>query len=98
MPGELAAGYLAAGVSPLNTQQSTREAIADGVITAKVRVALGEDPITASYDICVETWAGVVQLTGFVGTHVVRIEALYVAGHIRGVLRVDDSLDVRKPI
>lgn len=79
----------------MNTQQSTREAITDGVITAKVRAALGEDPITASYDICVETLAGIVELSGFVGTNSVRIEALHVTEHVHGVLRVQDLLDVR---
>jgi hyperosmotically inducible protein len=76
-------------------QQSTRGAITDGVITAKVRAALGEDPITGSYDICVETLAGIVELTGFVETEIVRIEALHVAEHVHGVLRVQDLLDVR---
>ncbi|WP_161965852.1 BON domain-containing protein [Steroidobacter cummioxidans] len=80
----------------MSTQQSTREAITDGVITAKVRAALGEDPITASYDICVQTLAGIVELSGFVGTDIVRIEALHVTGHVHGVLRVEDSLDVRR--
>jgi hyperosmotically inducible protein len=79
----------------MSTQQTTREAIADGVITAKVRAALGEDSITASYDICVETLAGIVELSGFVGTDVVRIEALLVTEHVHGVLRVQDLLDVR---
>jgi len=77
-------------------QQSTREAITDGVITAKVRAALDEDPITASYDICVATLAGVVELSGFVGTDIVRTEALHVTEHVHGVLRVENSLDVRR--
>ena len=79
----------------MSTQQSTREAITDGVITAKVRAALGEEPITASYDICVETLAGIVELSGFVGTDIVRVEALHVTELVRGVLRVEDLLDVR---
>ncbi|HEY5755306.1 MAG TPA: BON domain-containing protein [Steroidobacter sp.] len=78
----------------MGTQQ-TREAITDGVITAKVRAALVEDSITASYDIHVETLAGIVELSGFVETEVVRTEALHVTEHVRGVLRVQDSLDVR---
>jgi hyperosmotically inducible protein len=78
----------------MSTQQ-TREAITDGVITAKVREALCEDPITASYDIRVETLAGIVELSGFVETDDVRIEALHVTEHIRGVRRVQDLLDVR---
>lgn len=79
----------------MSTQQSTREAITDGVITAKVRAALGEDPITATYDIAVNTLGGIVELTGFVDTQIVRSEALQVTRHIDGVLRVEDQLDVR---
>lgn len=79
----------------MSTQQSTREAITDGVITAKVRAALAEDSITASYDIRVETLAGIVELSGFVGTDIVRMEALLVTEHVQGVLRVENLLDVR---
>lgn len=77
------------------TQQSTREAISDGVITARVRAALAHDPITATYDIHVETLAGVVQLTGFVETTSIRIVASRLAKYVDGVLQVDDSLDCR---
>ena len=38
------------------------------------------DPITAEYDIHVETFKGIVELTGFVETTTVRAEALQVAG------------------
>jgi len=79
----------------MNTQQSTRESITDGVITARVKVALAEDPITASYQIGVETLSGTVELTGFVETPTVRGEALHVAGLVDGVQRVRNSLDVR---
>jgi hyperosmotically inducible periplasmic protein len=79
----------------MSMQNSTRKAITDGVITAKVRAALCADPITAGYDICVETMAGVVELTGFVETEIVRTEALQVTEHVHGVLQVQDLLDVR---
>lgn len=77
------------------TQQSTREAISDGVITARVRAALATDPITANYDIHVETMAGVVQLTGFVETTSTRIVASRLAKYVDGVSQVEDSLDCR---
>jgi osmotically-inducible protein OsmY len=79
----------------MGMQQSTRQAIADGVITAKVRAALEEDPVTAHHDISVETLAGIVALSGFVETDIVRVEALQVTAHVRGVLRVTNLLDVR---
>lgn len=76
--------------------QAPREAIRDGVITAKVRAALATDPLTATYDIHVETFAGVVQLTGFVETTSIRIEALRLAKYVDGVRQVDDLLDCRR--
>ncbi|MDY6947126.1 MAG: BON domain-containing protein [Pseudomonadota bacterium] len=79
----------------MSRQHTTREAITDGVITAKVRAALAEDPITASYDIYVETMAGIVELTGFVDTTSVSVEAIVVAKRVHGVLQVQDSLDLR---
>lgn len=77
-------------------QQSTRGAISDGLITAKIRAALATDPLTAEYEIFVETWNGVVELTGFVETATVRAEALQLAKYVPGVVRVQDSLELRR--
>lgn len=79
----------------MSMQQTTRGAITDGVITAKVRGALRDDSITAGHDIRVATLAGIVELSGFVATDIIRIEALHVTEHVDGVLRVEDLLDVR---
>jgi hyperosmotically inducible protein len=76
-------------------QQSTREAITDGVIAARVKAALVVDPLTVASDIHVETLAGIVQLTGFVETIVVRDAALQIAWDVEGVQQVNDSLDIR---
>jgi hyperosmotically inducible periplasmic protein len=76
-------------------QQSTREAITDGVIAARVKAALLVDPITIDSEIHVETLAGVVQLTGFVETTIVRDAALQLAQNVEGVRQVNDSLDIR---
>lgn len=81
---------------PSPTQQPTREAISDGVITARVRAALAHDPVTATYDIHVDTQAGVVHLTGFVETTSIRIVASRLAKYVDGVQQVDDSLDCRR--
>jgi hyperosmotically inducible protein len=77
-------------------QQGTREAISDGVITARVKSGLVDDPITAAYDIRVETFKGIVELTGFVETSDVRLEAVRVAHDVEGVQQVTDSLDIRR--
>ncbi|HWK74367.1 MAG TPA: BON domain-containing protein [Povalibacter sp.] len=76
-------------------QQSTREAINDGVIAARVKAALLVDPLTVPYDIHVETLAGIVELSGFVETTLARDAALQLAQKIEGVQQVHDSLDIR---
>jgi hyperosmotically inducible periplasmic protein len=76
-------------------QQGAREAISDGVITARIKVGLMADSLTAPYDIHVETFKGIVELTGFVETTTVRAEALHVAEDVEGVQQVNDSLDIR---
>jgi hyperosmotically inducible periplasmic protein len=76
-------------------QQKARDAISDGVITARIKLGLIADPITATYDIHVETFKGIVELTGFVETTTVRAEALQVAHDVDGVQQVTDLLDIR---
>jgi hyperosmotically inducible protein len=77
-------------------EQSAPEAISDGVITAKIKVGLNADPITARYGIHVETFKGVVELSGFVETTSVRDEAVQLAQAVAGVRQVKDSLDIRR--
>jgi hyperosmotically inducible protein len=50
--------------SATRTQQAPGEAIDDSLLTAKVKAALIEDPVTKARDINVETYRGVVQLAG----------------------------------
>jgi hyperosmotically inducible periplasmic protein len=76
-------------------QQSTRAAVSDGIITARVKAALHRDPTTAAFDIHVDTLANVVELRGFVETTLVRDEALEVARSVEGVEQVKDALDIR---
>ena len=47
------------------TAQSAGEVIDDGVVTAKVKARLVDDPVTKAYPINVETFKGTVQLSGF---------------------------------
>jgi osmotically-inducible protein OsmY len=90
-------GLSVVGCSSTPTQQSTGEAIEDGVVTAKVKAALVGDPVTKAHQINVETFKGTVQLTGYVETDQARSRALEVARNVEGVKRVRDALDLRKP-
>ena len=51
----------------------------DSVITGKVKAALVADPTTKAHQISVETFQGVVQLSGFVDTTEARSRATQVA-------------------
>ena len=87
---------LIAGCSSTPTQQSTGQAIDDGVVTAKVKAKLIEDPVTKSHQINVETFKGSVQLSGFVETEQARSRALQLAKDTAGVKIVKDALEVRR--
>jgi hyperosmotically inducible protein len=85
-----------AGCSSTPTQQSTGQAIDDGVVTAKVKAKLIEDPVTKAHQINVETFKGRVQLSGFVESNQARTRALQLAKDVDGVKQVTDALEVRK--
>ena len=84
------------GCSSTPTQQSTGQAIDDGVVTAKVKAKLIEDPVTKAHQINVETFKGTVQLSGFVESDQARSRALQLARGTEGVKSVKDALEIRK--
>jgi hyperosmotically inducible protein len=83
-----------AACSPTRTQQSAGEVIDDSVVTAKVKTALIEDPVTKAHDIDVETYRGVVQLGGFVDSAAQKSRASEVARTVAGVTEVRNDLRV----
>lgn len=89
-------GTLVAGCSSTPSQQSTGEAIDDGVVTARVKAKLVEDPVTKAHQINVDTFKGTVQLSGFVESEQARSRALQLARDVDGVKQVKDALQIRK--
>ncbi|WP_116807092.1 BON domain-containing protein [Steroidobacter cummioxidans] len=83
------------GCSSTPTQQSTGQAIDDGVVTAKVKAKLIEDPVTKAHQINVETFKGTVQLSGFVESDQARTRALQLARSTDGVKSVKDAMQIR---
>jgi len=77
------------------TQQPTAEVIDDGIVTAKVKAALIDDPLTKVHQINVETFKGNVQLSGFVESDEARSRALKLARDVDGVRNVKDAMEVR---
>lgn len=89
-------GAAVVGCTSTPTQQAAGQAIDDGVVTAKVKAALVEDPVTKAHHINVETFKGQVQLSGYVESDEARNRALQVAKDIEGVRNVKDAMQVRK--
>lgn len=78
-----------------STQSSTGEYIDDSVITTKVKALLAEDDFLKSFQISVETYKGVVQLSGFVDTQDAAARAGQIARSVEGVKSVKNDLIVK---
>ncbi len=85
---------LAPGCASTPTSSSTGEYIDDSVITTKVKAALIRNDATPGGAIKVETFKGVVQLSGFVDTVVEKSEAGSVAAKVPGVKNVSNDIIV----
>ena len=76
-------------------EQTAGEVVDDGVVTAKVKAKLVDDPVTKAYQIDVETFKGTVQLSGSVDSAEARSRATQLAREVGGVKDVKNSLQVR---
>jgi hyperosmotically inducible protein len=85
---------LVGACSSTRTQQAPGEVIDDSLLTAKVKAALIEDPVTKAHDINVETYRGVVQLGGFVESAEQKEKATQVTRSVTGVKEVRNDLRV----
>ena len=98
-PSVIAAALAATSLAcaPGAGQRSTGEYVDDKVVSAKVKAALIDDPATKAYQIDVETYDGVVQLSGFVDDKQAALTAEELAESVRGVKDVKNDLHVRRP-
>lgn len=83
------------GCASTTTESSTGEFIDDTVITAKVKAAIFNDEELSASEINVETFKGVVQLSGFVSDRSDVSQAAVVARGVAGVVSVRNSLVVK---
>jgi osmotically-inducible protein OsmY len=84
-----------AGCAATRTSESTGEYIDDSSITAKVKTQLAEDDVLKAFKINVETYKGVVQLSGFVDSLQTKERAGQTAAAVKGVRSVKNSLAVK---
>ena len=84
-----------AGCAANRTTESTGQYVDSSTITAKVKTAILEDPSLKSFQIGVETYKDVVQLSGFVNSTEIRNHATVVASSVSGVRSVKNDLVVK---
>ena len=93
----LAALAMAATLGCASTSKSegTGEYVDDTVITTKVKAAILGEPTLKSAEINVETFKGVVQLSGFVASPANVSTATKIAGDVGGVKSVKNDMRVK---
>lgn len=83
------------GCASTQTHESTGQYVDDSAITTKVKSAIFTDPALKVLQINVETYKGVVQLSGFVDSSQSASRAGEVARSIPGVVSVKNNLVVK---
>ena len=82
----------ALGCASTSTRESTGEYIDDAAITTKVKTAILNEPSLKVFQIHVETYKNVVQLSGFVNTRADMDKAVEVARTVGGVSSVKNDM------
>ncbi len=83
------------GCAATPKQEGTGEYIDDTVLTTKVKAAVFNEPSLKSAEINVETFKGVVQLSGFVSSQTEINKAAEVARSVTGVKSVKNDMRVK---
>ncbi|TXL65298.1 BON domain-containing protein [Zeimonas arvi] len=85
----------AAGCAGTRTSEGTAEYVDDSVITGKVKLAILNEPTLKSAEINVETFKGVVQLSGFVNSRADIDKAVAVTRGVAGVKSVKNDMRLK---
>lgn len=75
--------------------ESTGEYFDDVMLTSKIKASILGDARTKFLQIHVETFKGVVQLSGFVDSQAAADQAVHLARTVQGVKQVNNSLIVK---
>ena len=86
---------LSVGCASTSTQEGTSEYLTDTALTTKVKAAIFTEPTLKSAEINVETFKGVVQLSGFISSQADINNALRVARGVDGVKSVKNSMRLK---
>ena len=83
------------GCASTPTREGTGEYVDDSVITTKVKSLLAADDFLKSFQIGVETYKGVVQLSGFVINQKAVDKAIEITRSVQGVKSIKNDLIVK---
>lgn len=86
---------MAAGCASTSKQEGAGEYVDDTLITTKVKAAIFNEPGLKVSEINVETFKGVVQLSGFVSSKANQSQAADLARGVAGVKSVKDDMRVK---
>lgn len=81
--------------APTSKREGTGEYIDDSVITTKVKAAILNEATLKVSEINVETFKGVVQLSGFVSTQAAADKAVEVTRGVNGVKSVKNDMRIK---
>lgn len=84
-----------AGCASTDKKEGTGEYVDDAVITAKVKAAIFSEPTLKVAEINVETFKGVVQLSGFVSSRAIANRAVAVTRAVPGVNSVKNDMLIK---
>jgi len=83
------------GCASTQKHEGTGEYVDDSVITTKVKAAVFNEPTLKSAEINVETFKGVVQMSGFVSSQANINKAIELARRVSGVKSVKNDMRVK---
>lgn len=83
------------GCASTATKEGTGEYLDSTVITTKVKAAIFNEPTLKSFEINVETFKGVVQLSGFVNSQADIDKAVEVVRLVKGVKSVKNDMQLK---
>lgn len=87
--------WLPTGCAGTSTKESTGEYVDDSTITTKVKSQFVQDPTVKALDVKVETFKGIVSLSGFVNTPEEKTRAEQIAASISGVRQVNNNITIK---
>ena len=84
------------GCASTPTHESTGEVIDDSTITAKIKADYAVDKDVSAMQVGVETYKGVVQLSGFVDNRDQKARAATLAKNTTGVKDVENNITIKQ--